>query len=164
MKNTLQITTPSDREIVMIRAFDAPRHLVFDCFTRPELLKRWMTGPDGWTFVVCEIDLKVGGKFRYVWRQVDGTEMGMGGEFREIVVPERIVNTEQFDQDWTGGETLGTLVLTEQNGKTITMSTVLYSSQAARDGALKSGMEDGVAAGYDRLDEMLGSPLAAQAS
>lgn len=163
MKNTLQITTPSDREIVMTRAFDAPRHLVFDCFTKPELLKRWMTGPDGWTFAVCEIDLKVGGKFRYVWRQVDGTEMGMGGEFREIVVPERIVNTEQFDQDWTGGGALGTLVLTEQNGKTTAINTVLYASQTARDGALRSGMEDGVAAGYDRLDDILGSPLAAQA-
>ena len=163
MKNTLQITTPSDREIVMTRVFNAPRHLVFDCFTKPELLKRWMTGPDGWTFAVCEIDLKVGGKFRYVWRQVDGTEMGMTGEFREIVVPERIVNTEQFDQDCTGGEALGTLVLTEQNGKTTTTNTVLYSSQTARDGALKSGVEDGVAAGYDRLDEILGSPLAAQA-
>lgn len=163
MKNTLQITTPSDREIVMTRAFDAPRHLVFDCFTKPELLKRWMTGPDGWTFAVCEIDLKVGGKFRYVWCQTDGTEMGMGGEFREIVVPERIVNTELFDQDWTGGETLVTLELTEQNGKTTTITTVLYSSQIARDGALKSGMEDGLTAGYDRLDDILGSPLAAQA-
>jgi uncharacterized protein YndB with AHSA1/START domain len=80
MKNTgtLKVTTPSEREIAMTRVFDAPRHLVFDALTKPELLKRWFSGP-GWSLVVCEIDLKVGGAYRYVWRGPDGTEMGMRG-------------------------------------------------------------------------------------
>src|ERR1700716_4401588 len=90
----LQVTTPSDREIAMTRVFDAPRSLVFDAFTKPELLKRWLGVLGGWTFAVCEVDLKVGGKYRYVWRGKDGREMGMGGVYREIVRPERIVSTE----------------------------------------------------------------------
>jgi uncharacterized protein YndB with AHSA1/START domain len=108
----LKVTTPSDREIMMTRVFDAPRSLVFDCYTRPELLKRWLHGPDGWLLVVCDNDLRVGGAFRWVWRNADGREMGMGGVHREIVRPERIVRTELFDQDWTGGEAVGTLAFT----------------------------------------------------
>ncbi len=82
----LEITTPSDREIVMTRVFDAPRDLVFDAYTKPELLKRWLLGPRGWSMPVCEIDLRVGGAYRYVWRRdPDGNEMGMGGVYREIV-------------------------------------------------------------------------------
>ena len=100
----LKVTMHSDREIVMTRDFDAPRSLVFEAYTKPELLKRWLFGPDGWSFAVCEIDLKVGGKYRYVWRHSDGPEMGMGGVYREIVPPERLVCTELFDEDWTGGE------------------------------------------------------------
>jgi uncharacterized protein YndB with AHSA1/START domain len=114
----LQVTMPSDREIMLTRVFDAPRSLVFDCYTKPELLKRWLTGPDGWSLAVCDNDLKVGGAFRWVWRGPAGQEMGMGGVHREIVRPERIVRTELFDKDWTGGETVGTLVLTEQDGRT----------------------------------------------
>jgi uncharacterized protein YndB with AHSA1/START domain len=157
MKNTetLKVTTPSDREIAMTRVFDAPRRLVFDALTHPELLKRWLLGPPGWSMVVCEIDLKVGGRFRYVWRKDDGTEMGMGGAYRELVPPARIVLTELFDEDWTGGETLNTAVFTEQSGKTTLINTVRYSSREARDGALNSGMTQGVAASYDRLAELL---------
>jgi uncharacterized protein YndB with AHSA1/START domain len=157
MKNTgnVTVTTPGDREIVMTRVFDAPRHLVFDALTRPELLKRWMSGPPGWSMVVCEIDLKVGGAYRYVWRGPEGAEMGMGGVHREIVPPERIVCTQLFDEDWTGGEAVGTLVLTERDGKTTLTNTVLYSSREARDAVLKTPMEQGVAAGYDRLAELL---------
>src|SRR5579872_2950338 len=121
MKNAgkLKITTPTDREIVMTRVFDAPRHLVFAAWTRPELLKRWLLGPPGWSMPVCEIDLRVGGKYRYVWRQdSDGTEMGMGGVYREIVKPERIVATEKFDQSWYEGEAVGTTLLAEQGGRT----------------------------------------------
>src|SRR6266508_1205650 len=115
----LLVTTPTDREIMMTRFFDAPRRLVFDAFTKPDLVKQWLLGPDGWSMPVCEIDLRVGGKYRYVWRRdKDGTEMGMGGVYREIVAPERIVNTERFDQAWYPGEALGTLVLVEQGGKT----------------------------------------------
>src|SRR5207247_8670465 len=101
---TLQLTTPSDREIAMTRVFDAPRKLVFDAHTKPELVKRWLLGPPGWSMPVCEIDLRVGGRFRYVWRRDnDGTQMGMGGVYREIVAPERIVNTEKFDEAWYPG-------------------------------------------------------------
>lgn len=155
---TLTVTTPTDREIVMTRVFDAPRRLVFDAHTKPELVKRWLLGPPGWSMPVCEIDLRVGGKYRYVWRHdTDGTQMGMGGVYRELVAPERIVNTERFDEAWYPGEGLGTLVLTERQGKTTLTNTMRYESRAARDGVLKSRMEKGVAASYDRLAEMLAS-------
>ena len=157
MKNTgaLQITTPTDREIVMTRVFRAPRHLVFEALTKPELVSRWLLGPPGWTMPVCEIDLQVGGAFRYVWRNTKGSDMGMGGVYREISPPARIVHTELFDQDWTDGETLVTSVLVEQEGKTTLTTTVRYASKQVRDAVLKSPMEQGVAASYDRLAELL---------
>jgi uncharacterized protein YndB with AHSA1/START domain len=161
MKNTLalQIKANGDREIVMTRVFDAPRKLIFDAFTKPELLKQWLLGPPGWSMPVCEIDLRVGGRYRYVWRRdSDGTEMGCGGVYREIVPPERLVHTEQFDNPWYPGESLITTVLDEQQGKTTLTATMLYESRAARDGILKSGMESGVAASYDRLAELLAKP------
>jgi len=155
----LQIKANGDREIVMIRVFDAPRKLVFDAFTKPELLKQWLLGPPGWSMPVCEIDLRIGGRYRYVWRRdTDGTEMGCGGVYREIVPPERLVHTEQFDNPWYPGESLITTVLDEQRGKTTLTATMLYESRDARDGILKSGMESGVAASYDRLAELLAKP------
>jgi uncharacterized protein YndB with AHSA1/START domain len=154
---TLRVTTPTDREIALTRVFDAPRDLVFEACTKPELLKRWLLGPPGWSLPVCEIDLKVGGALRFVWRGPDGTEMGMSGVYREIAPPERLVHTELFDADWTGGETLVTTVLREQAGRTTLTSTVRYSSREARDAARRTGMEQGVAASYDRLAEMLAS-------
>jgi uncharacterized protein YndB with AHSA1/START domain len=155
---TLTVTTPTDREIVMTRVFDAPRRMVFDAHTKPELVKRWLLGPPGWSMPVCEIDLRVGGKYRYGWRRdADGAQMGMGGVYREIVAPERIVNTERFDEAWYPGEGVGTLVLTERQGKTTLTHTMRYQSREARDGVLKSDMETGVAASYDRLAEMLAS-------
>jgi len=160
MKNagSLQVTTPTEREIVIRRVFDAPRRLVFDAHTRPELLKRWLFGPDGWSLAVCEIDLRVGGRYRYVWhRERDGTDMGMGGVYREIVVPERIVATERFDESWYPGEAVGTVVLVEEGGRTTLTQTILYESREARDIALKSGMNEGVAASYDRLAGVLAS-------
>jgi uncharacterized protein YndB with AHSA1/START domain len=161
----LKLTTKGDREIVMTRAFEAPRSLVFDAFTKPELVKRWLLGPAGWSMPVCEIDLRVGGAYRYVWsNDSNGTEMGMGGVYREIVAPERVVATEKFDQAWYPGEAIGTLVLTEQNGKTTVTQTVLYQSREARDAVLKSGMEKGVAASYDRLAELLARGLEKGAS
>ncbi len=158
---TLKLTTPGDREIVMTRVFDAPRRLVFQAFTKPDLVKRWLLGPDGWSMPACEIDLRVGGKYRYVWRRdKDGSEMGMGGVYREIVVPERIVATEKFDEAWYPGEAVGTLLLIEEGGKTSVTQTVLYESREVRDAVLKSRMEKGVAASYDRLAELLASGLA----
>jgi uncharacterized protein YndB with AHSA1/START domain len=162
MKNTgtLKVTTPTDREIVMTRHFDAPRTLVFDALTKPELLKRWFCGPPGWSLEVCEPALSVGATYRFVWRGPDGTEMGMRGVCREIVPPERIVATEKFDEAWYPGEALVTTVLVEQGGKTTLTLTVLYESREARDAVLKTPMEQGVAAGYDRLAELLASLLA----
>jgi uncharacterized protein YndB with AHSA1/START domain len=153
----LTLTTPTDREIVMTRVFDAPRRLVFDALTRPELVRKWLLGPSGWTMPVCEIDLRVGGSYRYVWRHENGNEMGMGGVYREIVRPERLVATEKFDEAWYPGEALDTTVLTEQNGKTTLTVTVQYESREVRDAVLESPMEQGVAAGYDRLAELLAS-------
>lgn len=156
MKNTgtLKVTTPSDREIVLTRVFDAPRRLVFEAFTRPELLKRWF-GPRGWSLVVCEVDLKVGGGFRFVLRGPDGAEMGMRGVWREIVPPERSVHMESFD-DYPG-ESQVTTVLVEQGGRTTLTAIILYPSQEVRDAVLKSGMEHGAAESYDKLAELLAS-------
>ena len=154
----LQLTTRGDREIVMTRVFAADRLLVFDALTKPELVRRWLLGPPGWSMPVCEIDLRVGGKYRYLWRHDrDGTEMGMGGVYREIVAPERLVATEQFDQSWYPGEAVGTVVLVEQGGRTTLTQTMLYESRAARDAVMKSPMEGGVAASYDRLAQLLAS-------
>ena len=157
MLNKLKVEARGDREIVMTRAFDSPRPLVFDAFTKPELLRQWLLGPPGWTMPVCEIDLRVGGRYRYVWVNNDGTEMGMGGVYKEIVVPERIVATELFDQAWYPGEGLGTVVLTERAGRTTLTQTLLYESREVRDMVLKSPMESGVNASYDRLEQVLGS-------
>jgi uncharacterized protein YndB with AHSA1/START domain len=159
MKNTgtLKVTTPTDREIVMTRVFDAPRRLVFDALTKPELFKRWF-GPRGWSLAVYEADLTVGGAWRSVLRGPDGTNMGMCGVYREIVPPERLVSTESFD-DYPG-ESLNTLLLVEQGGKTTLTVTILYQSQEIRDAVIKSGMEHGAAECYDKLAELLASPEA----
>ena len=146
------MTTPTDREIVLTRTFDAPRRLVFDAFTKPLLLKRWF-GPRGWSLVVCEVDLRVGSGFRFVLRGPDGRDMGMSGVYREIVPPERSVHTESFD-DYPG-ESVVTAVWVEEGDKTTLTATVLYASQEVRDAVIKSGMEHGAAESYDRLAEML---------
>jgi uncharacterized protein YndB with AHSA1/START domain len=146
-------TTPSDREILMTRIVNAPRQLVWDAWTKPEHLPHWMTGPDGWTMPVCEIDLRPGGKWRFVWRREDGSEMAMTGEYHEVVPPERLVNTEAWGGDWP--ETVNTLVLTEKDGKTTMKCWVLYPSKDARDKAMGTGMKDGWAVSNDRLDEYL---------
>jgi uncharacterized protein YndB with AHSA1/START domain len=156
----LTVSTPTEREIVMTRSFDAPRYLVFEAMTRPELLKRWLLGPEGWTLPVCEIDLREGGAYRYLWQKGD-TRMGMGGVYKEIAAPERIVQTEVFDDAWYAGEALNTTVLSEENGRTTLTLTILYQSKEARDGVLASPMEDGVGASYDRLAELLASQVAA---
>jgi len=152
---TLKITTPSDREIAMTRVFDAPRNLVFEANTKPELVKRWLGVQNGWSLDVCEIDLKVGGSYRYIWRKANQPEMGMGGVYREIVPDERIVATEKFDHPWYEGEAVNTLTFVEQDGKTTLTMTLLYSSKETRDNVLKSPMETGVAASFNRLEEML---------
>jgi uncharacterized protein YndB with AHSA1/START domain len=156
----LKVTTPSDREIAMTRTFDAPRRLVFDAWTKPELLKRWLGVFGGWSMEVCEVNLKVGGTYRYVWRGPEGGQMGMGGVYREVVPGERLVATEKFDDPWYEGEAVDTTVFVERGGKTTVTTTVQYASRAVRDAVLKSPMESGVAKGYDTLDELLASTLA----
>lgn len=151
----LKVSALNDREILMTRLFDAPRDLVFDAFTKPHLIKRWLTGPDGWSLPVCQVDLKVGGALRYVWRHKDGADMGLRGTYREIKRPERIVHVELFDEDWTGGEAVVTTVFVEQGGQTLMRQTILYASREARDAVLKSPMESGVSQSYNRLAELL---------
>jgi uncharacterized protein YndB with AHSA1/START domain len=157
MPGELRIVPVSEREIRITRAFNAPRKLVFDAHTKPELVKKWLFGPPGWVFDVCEIDLRVGGKYRYVWRKPPDTVMGMGGVYREIKAPERIVSTEQFDDPWYPGEATGTLVLTETEGQTTLTNTIRYASKEARDGVLQSPMEGGLRMSYDRLAEVVES-------
>ncbi|HEY7405124.1 MAG TPA: SRPBCC family protein [Candidatus Angelobacter sp.] len=163
MKNTLQVAAQGDHEILMTRVLDAPRHLVFDAFTKPELLKRWLGALEGWEWAVCEIDLRVGGKYRWVWKHENGMQMGISGVYREIVPPEKIVSTERFDEAWYPGEGLGTVLLTEEGGKTTVRQTVRYETREARDGVLKSPMESGVSASYNQLQLVLDSITGAAA-
>ena len=160
MRNTgtLTVTTPTDRDIVMTRIFDAPRYLVFDALTRPELLRRWY-GPRGYHLVVCEIDLQVGGTWRYVVRAPDASEMVLHGSYLQIDRPERLVTTAANDDcdAVAGSESLVTTVLDELAGRTTLTSTERFPSRPIRDAALNSGMEHGVAQGYDRMAETLAS-------
>lgn len=158
---SFRVLTPSDREIEISRDFQAPSQLVFDAFTKPELVRRWLLGPEGWTMPVCEIDLRVGGRYRYIWRKNGVPDMGMGGVFREIVAPRLLVATEKFDESWYPGEALNTTIFVQRGEITKATITVLYESQQARDTAARSGMEHGMAAGYDRLEQLLASLLEA---
>ncbi|MGD0668068.1 MAG: SRPBCC family protein [Bryobacteraceae bacterium] len=157
---SFKVSTPSDREIQITRDFHAPRQLVFDAFTKPDLVRRWLLGPPGWTMPVCEIDLRVGGRYRYVWRKTGAQDMGMGGVFQEIVSPERLVATESFDEAWYPGNALDATVFVEKGDITKITITVRYESKEARDTARRSGMEHGMAASYNRLEEQLPAMLA----
>ena len=158
--DSFKMSTPSDREIQVTRVFDAPRGLVFEAFTKPEFVKRWLLGPPGWSMPVCEIDLKVGGAYRYLWHNdSDGREMGLNGVFREIVTPKRLVATE--NPTWYSSESLDTTTFVEEGDATRMTITVLYESTEVRDIALKSGMDRGMAMSYDRLEEVISSILAA---
>ena len=148
---SFRVTPANDREIEIVRDFHAPRQLVFEAFTKPELVRQWLLGPPGWSMPVCEID--------YVWRKQGVKDMGMGGVFREIVAPSLLVATEKFDDSWYPGEALNTTEFFEKDGVTKTKITVVYESQEARDMASRSGMEHGMAAGYNRLEQLLISLL-----
>jgi uncharacterized protein YndB with AHSA1/START domain len=153
----LTITMPSDREVVMRRVFDAPRELLFDAYTKPEHLKHWLLGPEGWTMPVCEVDLRPGGAWHFVWRQADGNELEMRGEYREVTPPARIVNTEAWGWGGDWPETLNTVELAEEDGKTTVTTTIVYASKEARDAAVATGMKDGASVSYDRLEEYVRS-------
>jgi uncharacterized protein YndB with AHSA1/START domain len=162
MKPTLKISTPTDREILIERMFEAPRPLVWNAMTSPELLRRWLFGPPGWEMTACANDLRAGGAFHCAWSGPNGAALSMRGVYREIVPLERVVRTESFDTgcDSQAGQQLTTMVLKEA-GKTYLTLTVLFPSKEARDGTLASGMEHGMRAGYDRLDEVLTGMVAA---
>jgi uncharacterized protein YndB with AHSA1/START domain len=147
--NTTKFTTPTDREIVMTRVFDAPRRLIWEAWTNPEHPPHWMLGPEGWTMPVCEIDLRPGGTWHFVWHHANGDDMEMRGVYREITPPERLVYTESWGGDWP--ESLNTLTLTEEDGKTTVTQRLLYPSKEARDRALNSGMKEGVEPTFNRL-------------
>ena len=153
MGNKLTISTPTDREVMLTRDFDAPPSLVFDALTKPELLKRWY-GPTGWTMEVCDIDLRVGGKWRFVSRNPQGKLIGQFGVYQEIERPSRLVNSEAWE-DWDAGETLVTNLLTGDNGRTTLTSTIKFPTREVRDVVLKSGLEHGAEAGYKKLEETL---------
>jgi uncharacterized protein YndB with AHSA1/START domain len=161
MTETVKVTTPNDRDVVLTRVFDAPRQLVFEALTTPELLKRWC-GPTGWTMDVCEVDLRVGGKWRFVMRRPDGKMIGQRGVYREIVPGERIVNTESWE-DWDAGETLVTVILEERAGRTTYTSTIRFPSQEVRDTVLKAGLNKGAVETYDKLAQLLAATLAGRA-
>lgn len=151
----VRVKAKGTREIVITRAFEAPRTLLFDAFSKPAMVKQWLHGPPGWTLTVCRIDLRVGGKYRYAWSNADGSVMGISGIYKEVKRPERIVSTERFDQAWYPGEALGTIVLNEKSGVTRMTLTMLYESKAARDGVLSSPMESGLEFSYQQLDALL---------
>jgi uncharacterized protein YndB with AHSA1/START domain len=156
--NKSTVTLPSDREVVVVRTFNAPRTLVFDAWTKPELVSRWLLGPPGWTMPVCEMDVRVGGKFKWRWRSEEGAEFGFTGEFREVARPSRIVHTEIYDPGDVGGEmgrALVTAVLTEKAGVTTHTMTIRYDSREVRDAALETGMTDGMEMSFQKLDALL---------
>ena len=158
MKHMLRVTTKGDRAIVMSRTVEASRQLAFDAWTKPELLKRWLGVHNGWHLEVCEVDLRVGGAYRFVWEGSCNQSMGMGGLYQEVAAPFRIVATERFDESWyPGGATSTTEFLEESPERTTIVQTVVYDSPEALAAVLKTPMQDGVGAGYDQLDLVLSS-------
>jgi uncharacterized protein YndB with AHSA1/START domain len=147
------VTLPSDREILITRVFDAPAALVFRAWTDPALVRRWWSSEDA-PLVVCDIDLRPGGAWRYVTRYPDGAELGWHGTYLEIDGPRRLVSTETFE-GFPEAEARDTLLLTERDGTTVLTVTVLHSSQEYRDGHVASGMEAGLQRSLDRIDGIL---------
>lgn len=154
MTRTTEVTMPTECEIVLTRTFNVPAALVFDFHTRPEHIQKWLLGPTGWTMPVCEIDLRVGGRYRYVWRNADsGKQFGVTGQYREVRAPVRLVHTESMDG--APGDALCTLNFAETDGHTTLTSTMLFPSRDMRDQALQSGMTDGTAVSYDRMESIM---------
>lgn len=158
MQSKAQVTLPNDRQVKVVRSFKAPRALVYRAHTEPALVKKWMLGPPGWSMPVCEMDVRVGGKYTWRWKNdADGKEFGFFGTFREVDAPKRIAHTETFDPGDIGGEMGVAEVateLTESNGVTTLTVTIEYPSREIRDAAVATGMTDGMEMGYERLDRM----------
>jgi uncharacterized protein YndB with AHSA1/START domain len=153
-KNRAAVEILSDTEILITRTFDAPRDLVFEAVTQPEHVRRWY-GCASMEVVTCEIDLRVGGKWRYVLRMPDGNNHAFSGEYREITPPSRIVCTENYEPIGPGHEMLATVTLEEKNGRTLFKNRLAYKSKADRDGHLQSGMEGGMQESLSRLEELV---------
>ena len=156
-----QVTLPSDREVKVTRSFKAPRALVYRAHTEPDLVRRWLLGPPGWSMPVCEMDVRVDGKYRWRWRNdQDGSEFGFSGAFREVKAPERLVHSEAYEPGTVGGsfpgnDALVTVTLTEDGGVTTLTSLIDFGSKEARDAAMATGMTDGMEQSYQLLDKVL---------
>ena len=169
MPKPVEVATPSDREVVVTRTFDAPASLVWDAHTKPELIKRWLIGQPGWSMPYCTVDLRVGGKYRYVWRNdADGSEFGSHGEHLELETHRKIVTSERMDgldgqpidhanPVEAGDPAINTLTLAESGGRTTLRIAMVFPSTEVRDMAVQSGMSDGMAMSYDMLDGVLAS-------
>ena len=155
---TLQVTTPSDREIALTRTFDAPRELVFEAWTNPEHVRKWW-GHRSATMIVCEADVRPGGSWRYVTREENGMEVPFEGVYQEVTPPERVVHTEIYDVEPfnTGDPGMTTVTFSEEDGTTTVISTTLFPTREIRDFVIQTGMETGAAESYDRLAELLGT-------
>lgn len=160
MPKPLTIEVVGDRQLVITREFDAPRELVFLCYSKPDLLRRWYGLPD-WEMTVCEIDFRVGGKWRFVSKSPGGYEMASQGIYTLIDQPAQIDQTEKFDDNWTDGETVNELKLIDKDGRTISVTTVTYASAEGRAGAVATPMAEGMEIGFKRLDELLAAEQAA---
>lgn len=168
MPKPLEVSLPSDREVRIVRSFNAPRKLVWDAHTKPELVARWMLGPPGWTMPICEMDLRVGGAYRWRFRSdADGKEFGFFGKFLEIVPPTRLVAEEYYDPGDVGGPmttepAINTSVFEEKGDVTLLTLTMLFVSKEARDGAVASGMTDGIEMCYSRLEDLWAAAATSQ--
>lgn len=155
VNKTLKVTTPSDLEIEMTREFDAPRRLVFDAMTKTEYLKRWL-GCEQNPVLTCEIDLRVGGSYRFVLAGPGGIETTLQGTYTEIVKPERLVFVERFSMPgFTSDEYQVKSIFVEHGGKTTLTTTILHSSKENRDGQLNAGIDKGVEPAYERIAELV---------
>ncbi|HKU43897.1 MAG TPA: SRPBCC family protein [Polyangiales bacterium] len=157
--DTTQVTKPSDHEVKVTRSFKAPRELVYEAYTTPDLLQRWLGGP-GWSMPVCEMDVRVGGKFKWLWRSDEGgQEFGFHGEFIEVNAPAKLVNTEHYDAGTFGGDmgdgSLNTTEFIEDKGFTTLTVLMRYKTKQACDAALATGMTDGMEQSYQQLDALL---------
>jgi uncharacterized protein YndB with AHSA1/START domain len=154
--HTATVTMPTDEQILITREFNASKDLVYKAFTTPQLVERWWTAKRG-EMKVCEIDLRPGGKWRYVMETPDGIEVGFHGEYREIVPNERIVSTEIFEGMPEGlpeEVSVNTATFTEDDGQTTLTILVQHSTKEFRDGHVNSGMEDGLQDALDLLEEI----------
>jgi uncharacterized protein YndB with AHSA1/START domain len=156
-----RVTLPSDREVLVTRSFRAPRKLVYRAYTEPALMQRWLTAMPGWSMPVCEMDVRVGGRYRWYWRNdEDGSGFGFEGTFREVQAAARIVHTQAFDpgpdaEDYPKSESLVTVTFTEAGGITTVTTRIDFGSREARDGAVATGMTDGMEQSYRLLDQVL---------